>query len=144
FLAATSVEKEYGSSDIEIYNGLSKSMPFTAFSLSIVLLALGGIPPLNGFWSKVLLFWAAIQGGYAWIAVAGLLNSAFSIAYYAWIIKRMYLDKPKYTINVKESKIITSTIIIIAILVLITGIFYDPIFNIISKAVSTIYPITSH
>ncbi len=144
FLAVTNVEKEYKSSIIETYNGLSKTMPLTAFSLSISFLALGGIPPLNGFWSKVLLFWAAIQYGYAWLAVAGVLNSAFSIAYYAWIIKRMYLDKPQNTpTNIKESKLIASILIILAIATLITGIFYDPIFNLISKAVSTIYPISS-
>lgn len=143
FLAVTNVEKEYKSSNIEIYNGLSKTMPLTAFSLSISLLALGGLPPLNGFWSKVLLFWAAIQGGYAWLAVAGVLNSAFSIAYYAWIIKRMYLDKPQSAPNIKESKLMSAVLIIISISILITGIFYDPIFNLISKAVSTIYPISS-
>jgi len=143
FLAVTHVEKEYKSSDIEIYNGLSKTMPLTAFSLSISLLALGGIPPLNGFWSKVLLFWAAIQGGYTWLAVAGVLNSAFSIAYYAWIIKRMYLDKPQNTPNIKESKLMASLLIVISIAIFITGIFYDPIFNLINKAVSTIYPISS-
>lgn len=143
FLAVTNVEKEYKSSNIEIYNGLSKTMPLTAFSLSISLLALGGLPPLNGFWSKVLLFWAAIQGGYAWLAVAGVLNSAFSIAYYAWIIKRMYLDKPQNIPNIKESKLMSAVLIIISISILITGIFYDPIFNLISKAVSTIYPISS-
>jgi len=143
FLAATSVEKEFKSSSIETYNGLSKTMPLTAFSLSISLLALGGIPPLNGFWSKVLLFWAAIQGGYIWLAIAGVLNSAFSIAYYAWIIKRMYLDKPQNSLNVKESKLIASVLIAISIAILITGIFYDPIFNLIEKAISTIYPISS-
>jgi len=143
FLVATSVEKEFKSSSIETYNGLSKTMPLTAFSLSISLLALGGIPPLNGFWSKVLLFWAAIQGGYIWLAIAGVLNSAFSIAYYAWIIKRMYLDKPQNSLNVKESKLIASVLIAISIAILITGIFYDPIFNLIEKAISTIYPISS-
>jgi NADH-quinone oxidoreductase subunit N len=70
--------------------------------MAVAFLALAGVPPLNGFWSKLLLFLSVANGPYGWLAVAGILNSAFSLGYYAWVIKRMYVDEPDGTGRVKE------------------------------------------
>ncbi|MDG6916598.1 MAG: NADH-quinone oxidoreductase subunit N [Nitrososphaerota archaeon] len=102
FLAATLVLIQLKRSDLDIYNGLAKRMPITAFTLAISFLALGGIPPLNGFWSKLLLFLSVINTPLAWVAVAAILNSAFSLGYYFWVIKRMYLDQGESTERVNE------------------------------------------
>ncbi len=48
------------------------------------------MPPLAGFVGKLLLFGAAIDAGYAWLAVAGILNSVLSLAVYLRIIVPMY------------------------------------------------------
>ncbi len=85
-----------------VFEGLAKRAPITAFTLAVSLLALAGVPPLNGFWSKLLLFLSVVNGPYAWLAVAGLLNSAFSLGYYVWIIKRMYMDEPENTERINE------------------------------------------
>ena len=66
----------------------------TAFTMAVSFLALAGVPPLSGFWSKLLLFTSVLNGPYAWLAVAGVLNSALSMGYYGWVIKRMYMDEP--------------------------------------------------
>ena len=63
--------------------------------MAVSFLALAGVPPLSGFWSKLLLFTSVLNGPYAWLAVAGVLNSALSIGYYGWAIKRMYMDEPE-------------------------------------------------
>ena len=81
FVAATGVIMKLKSSELESFNGLSKKMPITAFTLTIVLLGLAGIPPTNGFFSKLILFTAAIDAGLIFLAVAGVLNSAFSLSY---------------------------------------------------------------
>lgn len=57
---------------------------------------------MNGFWSKLLLFLSVVNGPFAWLAVAAVLNSAFSVAYYVWIIKRMYLDEPESSGRLSE------------------------------------------
>jgi len=64
------------------------------------LLALAGVPPLSGLWSKLMLFGAAIDAGTVvwwgpWLAIAGVLNSALSLAYYGWIIRKMYFEGEK-------------------------------------------------
>jgi NADH:ubiquinone oxidoreductase subunit 5 (subunit L)/multisubunit Na+/H+ antiporter MnhA subunit len=59
----------------------------------IFMLSLGGIPPTAGFMGKFWLFGAAIEGGYYWLAVIGVLNSAVSLYYYIRVVVFMYIKK---------------------------------------------------
>lgn len=138
FIAAAAVSKKIGSVDLKSFNGLSLRMPITAFTLTICLLALAGVPPLNGFWSKLVLLTAAVDSDFIWLAVAGALNSAFSLGYYAWIIKRMYLDEPEVKSKLHESPVFSIVLIIIAIIIIITGLYPAPIYEFARLAVSTI------
>src|SRR5215208_825531 len=111
FIAIAAVAVALASYSLEKYTGLAKRMPITAIALSISLLALAGVPPLNGFWSKLVLFQSAIDSStvISWgpyLAIAGLLNSALSLGYYLWIIKKMYLDESGDMSRVKEPKTI--------------------------------------
>ena len=137
FLVAAVVAKNIGSVDLDSYKGLGSRMPFTSFTFIFILLALAGVPPLNGFWSKLVLFTGAIDGGFTWLAIAGLLNSAFSVGYYAWIIKRMYLDEGEIT-KVNESSIFKVVLISITIIIVITGIFPGPIYEFARLAVANL------
>src|SRR5215211_7070151 len=56
FIAAAAVVIGLASYGLESYKGLGRRMPITAIALTISLLALAGVPPLNGFWSKLVLF----------------------------------------------------------------------------------------
>ncbi|MEE8232154.1 MAG: NADH-quinone oxidoreductase subunit N [Thermoplasmata archaeon] len=93
---------------LDDFSGLAKRMPLLAFAMMIMLLSLAGIPPLGGFVSKFILFWAAVQAGLVpgteWmvaLAIAGVLNSALSLFYYARVIKHMYiLEGPKEPVKV--------------------------------------------
>jgi NADH-quinone oxidoreductase subunit N len=59
-------------------------------AMVIFLLSLVGVPPLGGFAGKLLLFSAAVDAGYAWLAVIAILNSVLSLAVYLRIIVPMY------------------------------------------------------
>ena len=59
----------------------------------LFMLSLGGIPPTAGFMGKFWLFGAAIEAGYVWLAVIGVLNSAISLYYYVRLVVFMYLKK---------------------------------------------------
>ncbi|HKS59456.1 MAG TPA: NADH-quinone oxidoreductase subunit N [Thermoplasmata archaeon] len=76
------------------WRGLGGQRPWLSASFAVMLLGLAGIPLTVGFVSKFILFSAAVeaQGWYIWLAVAGLLNSALSVFYYARVLKVMYLD----------------------------------------------------
>lgn len=121
FLAAAAVSYKLSKTSLNSYDGLAKIMPITAFCLAISLLALAGIPPLNGFWSKVVLFAAAVEGGYTWLALAGLVNTVISVGYYGLIVKRMYMDDPSEKKPLVEPKSIISVLIFATIIIIITG-----------------------
>ncbi len=57
--------------------------------MAIFLFSLVGVPPLGGFFGKLLLFGAAIDAGYSWLAVIAILNSVLSLAVYLRIIVPM-------------------------------------------------------
>jgi len=99
FIAAAGIALVIGTVNIDQYRGIGRRMPFTSLVMTVSLLALAGVPPLNGFWSKFILFAAAVNAGstVSWapyLAIAGILNSALSLGYYAWVIRRMYFDEP--------------------------------------------------
>jgi NADH-quinone oxidoreductase subunit N len=56
----------------------------------VFLLSLAGIPPLFGFVGKILLFGAAMEAGFTWLAVIAILNSVLALAVYLRIIVPMY------------------------------------------------------
>ncbi|HZY70637.1 MAG TPA: NADH-quinone oxidoreductase subunit N [Thermoplasmata archaeon] len=81
-------------SAIDDYRGLGKRRPLLSVSFALMLLGLAGIPLTVGFVSKFILFSAAVhaEGFFVALAIAGLLNSALSVFYYARVLKVMFLD----------------------------------------------------
>jgi len=75
-------------------SGLSESRPAFAAALAIFMFSLAGIPPMFGFWPKLVVFNAAIHAGLVPLAVAGILGTVIGAYYYLKVIKIMYLDEP--------------------------------------------------
>jgi len=113
FLSAGSVEKQTGKSDLDDVGGLSKNMPFTFFSALIFALAISGIPPLNGFASKWMIYQGIINFGHTgtgiasqlwivWLALA-VLGSALTLASFIKFISGIFLggSRPEFS-KIKE------------------------------------------
>src|SRR5213075_3027846 len=79
--------------ELKDFSGLAFRNPFAAFAMLLFMLSLGGIPPTAGFMGKFWLFSSAIDAGFVWLAVIGVLNSAISLYYYIRIVVFMYLKK---------------------------------------------------
>jgi len=140
FIAAAGIITTLAVSHIDKLRGLGKRMPITSLGLVISLLALAGVPPLNGFWSKLMLFGAAINAGSVapwapYLAVAGVLNSALSLAYYGWIIRKMYFEDGESDKRVKEPKSIIAVMIFSIIFMVGIGVYPDPIIEFAKSAV---------
>ena len=75
-------------------SGLSQTRPAFAAAFAIFMFSLAGIPPLFGFWPKLLVFTAAVQEGYVALAVAAILGTVIGAYYYLKIVKVMYMDEP--------------------------------------------------
>ena len=132
FIAAAAVATALASYSLEKYRGLGIRMPLTAIALAISLLALAGVPPLNGFWSKLVIFGAAINSSaYVWwgpyLAIAGVLNSALSLGYYAWIIRKMYMEQGPDMSKIKEPKAILAVLLFGLVFMVAFGVWHAPL-----------------
>jgi NADH-quinone oxidoreductase subunit N len=79
---------------IDSLSGLSQTRPALAAGLAIFMFSLAGIPPMFGFWPKLMVFNAAVQEGLYALAVAGILGTVVGAYYYLRIVKVMYFDAP--------------------------------------------------
>jgi NADH-quinone oxidoreductase subunit N len=136
-LAATAVL--YVGEDIEDFRGLSKRMPFVAFAMAIFLLSLAGIPPLGGFFSKFVLFSSALNAAtynpwMLWLAVAGVLNSALSLYYYARVIRYMYILDPTDRRKLSTPAPLAAGIAIALVGIVAAGLFAQPLVTYMSDA----------
>jgi F420H2 dehydrogenase subunit N len=148
FIAAAAVVIGLASYGLESYRGLGRRMPITAIALTISLLALAGVPPLNGFWSKLVLFGAAIDSGpiVAWgpyLAIAAVLNSALSLGYYAWIIRKMYMEDATDMSKIKEPTAIVAVLIFAIIFMVGFGIWHAPLLDFASQALPDLANVAS-
>jgi len=78
--------------EIAALSGLSQSRPAYAAALAFFMFSLAGIPPLLGFWPKLVVFRAAVDNGLFAVAVAAVVGSVIGAYYYLRIVKVMYMD----------------------------------------------------
>ncbi len=109
---------------VDDYNGIGFASPVLAFSLSLFLLSLLGMPLTAGFMGKIFVFSAALKQGYVWLVVIGVLNTAISAYYYLRLIIVMFFrertgawDIPRVPVSVA-----------LALLLTILGVFYLGLF----------------
>jgi NADH-quinone oxidoreductase subunit N len=115
--------------ELKDFSGLAFRSPFGAFAMLLFMLSLGGIPPTAGFMGKFWLFGAAIESGYIWLAVIGVLNSAISLYYYLRIVVFMYLKKETTGSEPRTSPAIALTLAAAIVATLILGIYPRALFE---------------
>lgn len=144
FIAAAAVYSRLSTTSLESYSGLGTRMPVTAFTLTISLFALAGVPPLSGFMSKLVLFTAAADGQLWWLALAGVLNSAFSMSYYGWVVKRMYFDEPPVAERLSEPRTLVGVLVVSTIVIVAVGLFPGPVLDYLSQVANYLLPSIAH
>ena len=125
---------------ISSYAGLHRRAPVPSFVLAIALLSLAGLPPLAGFFSKLYLFWAAAEAGLYWLVVAGVINSAISLFYYARVIRQMYLVSAEQEQPVRFGYGPALSIATAAIGIIVIGPASAPFISMALGAASTLTP----
>ena len=142
FIAVGGIVTTLAVTNLDKLKGLGRRMPITSFGLAISLLALAGVPPLNGFWSKLMLFGGALDASSSlswapWLAIAGVLNSALSLAYYGWIMRKMYFEGETEK-RVSEPKSVVAVMVFSIIFMVALGVYPDPIIKFVEMASPTI------
>jgi len=126
FLAAGSVEYSTGTRQLKELGGLRRKMPVTANMSLAASLAISGIPPFNGFWSKLFIVIACIQAGKLWLAFAAVIGSLLTLSSFMKIQKYVFFNElPDRLRNVKESPwMMLSSMSVLALLCLAIGLFF--------------------
>lgn len=75
---------------MEACKGMKRTQPIRGMAMSIFLISLPGIPPLAGFAGKFLLFGAALDAHFIWLALHAVLNAVLSLAVYLRMIVPCY------------------------------------------------------
>jgi NADH-quinone oxidoreductase subunit N len=110
--------------NVDDYNGIGFASPILAFSLSLFLLSLLGMPLTAGFMGKIVVFSAALKQGYVWLVVIGVLNTAVSAYYYLRLIIVMFFRERTGTWEVPRVPVSLA----VALVLTIIGVFYLGLF----------------
>ncbi len=126
FLNAGSVEYTIGTRQLEEMGGLSKKMPVTATTSLAASMSIAGIPPFNGFWSKLFIIIACVQAGRFWFALAAVIGSLLTLASFLKVQKYAFFEKIKTRFeNIKEAPLVMGiAMVILALLCLGVGLSF--------------------
>jgi NADH-quinone oxidoreductase subunit N len=122
------VRQQLGSDEIADYASLGERSPYLAIGLTLGLLSLAGIPPLAGFFGKFFLFAAAVDGGFIWLAVVGVLNAIIALYYYLTVIKVMFVDPNEDTTPIAVSGTYRFAIVLSVVSIVFLGIIASPLY----------------
>ncbi|MEM2136892.1 MAG: proton-conducting transporter membrane subunit, partial [Candidatus Methanomethylicia archaeon] len=135
FLCAGSLLHALGTRNLDELVGAGRRMPITGVSFAIALLSLAGMPFLNGFISKYLIFAAAIDAKAYILTVIGLLNSAVGVVYYVRVIQVLFRKPIESVMKAEEtSPLILASLIALSILCIVLGVWPQPLSQIAELA----------
>lgn len=118
---------------------LTRSNPLAALITAITFFSIAGIPPLAGFFSKMLIFMMAFFSNLYLLALIGILTSIVSCFYYIRIIKSVYFDVSYVWLNLcrfeRENSIV---LVLFSLILILVGLYPNPFFYIINSGVGVL------
>ncbi len=131
FLNAASVKAESGLRDMDRMGGLAGKMPVTGITSAVAALSIAGIPPLSGFWSKLLILIALWQAGYFGYAAIAVMASLITLGYMLSLQRRVFFGKLAGGLeSVKESGLgLSIPAVILATILIGLGLFFPLLLN---------------
>ncbi|MEI8175823.1 MAG: proton-conducting transporter membrane subunit [Candidatus Omnitrophota bacterium] len=120
FVNSASVESQTGTRDMASMGGLAARMPISGATSIIAALSAAGVPPLAGFWSKLIIIIALWLGGYHLYAVIAVLASVLTLAYLLSMQRMVFFGKINETyaaIEEARGGLVISALVLAAITV---------------------------
>jgi multicomponent Na+:H+ antiporter subunit D len=93
FVNAAALQQRLGGTDMDRMGGLGERMPWTSLTAGIAALSTAGIPPLAGFWSKLIIIIALWQAGLAWYAAAAVAISVVTLGYMLTMQRKIFFGQ---------------------------------------------------
>lgn len=114
--------------NIDDFKGLNARDPWSAVMVLCVMASLAGIPPFLGFWAKLAVLRAAINGGMLWLAIVGVVFAVIGAFYYLRVIKVMYFDEPVgEPVLPRDDRALRLVFGVNALGLLVLGVFWNPL-----------------
>jgi formate hydrogenlyase subunit 3/multisubunit Na+/H+ antiporter MnhD subunit len=149
FLCGGAVEEATGTAELDQLGGLGKRMPWTFVACLVAALSISGVPPLNGFASKWMVYQGVVQMGRGagpgaglwpvWL-VAAMFGSALTLASFVKILHSIFLSRvPDRLRDTREVSFLqTAPMLVLAFLCVFFGVFYRvPLRRFIFPALAT-------
>jgi len=139
FLNSASLEKNAGTTDMKKLGGMEHNMPVTSWTSIIALFSTAGLPPLSGFWSKIMIIIALWMTGSEFYAAAALIFSIVTLAYFMIMQKKIFFGKanPEFA-HVKEVDFtLLSPVLLMSAIIIAAGVFFPYVYDYLANTIAT-------
>ncbi len=126
--------------DLQDLHGLGWRQPLLGVAMAVFMLSLAGVPPLAGFFAKLLVFTGAYQAGYWWLALIGLITSVISAFYYLRIIVNMYMREREVPARTFTTAPLLVGVALAAAVVIFQGVLTAPVLDLVPRALTAVTP----
>ena len=117
------------------YRGLFDDHPLLTGALTLFLLSLAGVPLTSGFVGKLVVFGAAVEAGYAWLVVVGVVASAIAAFFYLKVMVAMYMqEREGEPIGARRSPLGLAVVALTAAATIFLGLLWTPLIEAAEKA----------
>ncbi|MDD5136967.1 MAG: proton-conducting transporter membrane subunit, partial [Candidatus Omnitrophica bacterium] len=140
FVNSAVVEKETGTCSMNEMGGISQKMPVTGTTSVIAFLSTCGMPPLSGFWSKLIIVVALWQAGHHVYSALAVIASVITLAYFLSMQRRVFFGKLKAGLeNIKDAdRGVLGVSIILAAVIVGVGVFFPFVYTTLISPVKEI------
>ncbi len=127
--------------------GVGYRRPLLGVAMVVFMFSLAGFPPMAGFFGKLAVFAPAVQAGYTWLVIVGVLASAVSAAYYLRVLWVMWMRTPEEEPDAADARnapfdvpaLSAGVIVLCVVLILVLG-FIPGLYEITGSFFSTTLP----
>ncbi len=122
--------------ELQDLNGIGWRQPLLGAAMAVFMLSLAGVPPLAGFFAKLLVFTAAYQSGFWWLALIGLITSVISAFYYLRIIVNMYMRDREVPARTFTTTPLLVGVVLAAALIVVQGFLTAPVLDFVPQGLT--------
>jgi NADH-quinone oxidoreductase subunit N len=117
----------FEAAEIDDYRGLNQRHPWLAFIMLLLMASLAGVPPMVGFFAKLLVLQNALAAGYLWLVIVAAVMAVVGAYYYLRVIKVMYFDAPVEEIEYRAPGDLRFVLSLNGLAQLALGLFWGPL-----------------
>ncbi|MGA9342010.1 MAG: NADH-quinone oxidoreductase subunit NuoN [Rhodanobacteraceae bacterium] len=125
--------------EIDDFKGLNQRNPWYAAMMALAMFSLAGVPPLFGFFAKLLVLRAAIDAGHLWLAIVAIVFAIVGLFYYLRVVKVMYFDDAAEAtpLPLPSDRLFRWVLSVNGVALLVMGATWGPLFDWCNRAIGS-------